>query len=130
MTTIARRLLLLASAAAWVTPIPVLAQTKEPIKIGVVSEFAAVVGQPIAQGAQLAADEINAQGGINGRQVRSSPTTTTHRRPTRCARSSARRSRTMCPRWSTTFISEVALAIEPWAARLHMPTITPAPRAT
>ena len=69
MTTIARRLLLLASAAAWVTPIPVLAQTKEPIKIGVVSEFAAIVGQAIAQGAQLAADEINAKGGINGRQV-------------------------------------------------------------
>ena len=26
----------------------------------------------------------------------------------------------------TTFISEVALAVEPWAARLHMPTLTPA----
>ncbi|MBV8458207.1 MAG: ABC transporter substrate-binding protein [Acetobacteraceae bacterium] len=26
----------------------------------------------------------------------------------------------------TTFISEVALAIEPWAARLHIPTLTPA----
>ena len=34
-----------------------------------VSEFSAVVGEPIARGAELAADAINAQGGINGRQV-------------------------------------------------------------
>ena len=126
MTTIARRLLLLASAAAWVTPIPVLAQTKEPIKIGVVSEFAAVVGQPIAQGAQLAADEINAHGGINGRQVQiiAYDDHSSAADGVRAFQRLAEQDHVAAV--ITTFISEVALAIEPWAARLHMPTLTPA----
>ena len=126
MTTIARRLLLLASAAAWVTPVPVLAQTKEPIKIGVVSEFAAVVGQPIAQGAQLAADEINAHGGIDGRQVQiiAYDDHSSAADGVRAFQRLAEQDHVAAV--ITTFISEVALAIEPWAARLHMPTLTPA----
>ena len=105
---------------------PVRAADDGPIKIGVISEQSAIVGQAISQGAQIAADDINARAASTAARSRSSPTTTIPPPPTRCAPSSARCSRTTSPRWSTTFISEVALAIEPWAARLHMPTITPA----
>ena len=126
MTTFARRLLLLASGAAWVMPLPVLAQSNEPIKIGVVSEFAAVVGEPIAKGAQLAADDINAQGGINGRKVEI-VAYDDHASAADAVRAFQRVvQQDHVAAVITTFISEVALAVEPWAARLHMPTLTPA----
>ncbi len=125
MTTFARRLLLLASGAAWVMPLPVLAQGNEPIKIGVVSEFAAVVGEPIAKGAQLAADEVNAHGGINGRKVEI-VAYDDHASAADAVRAFQRLAQQdHVAAVVTTFISEVALAVEPWAARLHMPTATP-----
>ena len=45
------------------------AQAADSIKIGVIAENQAVAGASIPQAAQLAADEINAKGGIDGRQV-------------------------------------------------------------
>jgi branched-chain amino acid transport system substrate-binding protein len=124
-----RRLLLLASAAAgfgWVAARPVLAQNNAPIKIGVVSEFAAVVGEPIAKGAQLAADNINAHGGINGRKLEIIAYDD-HSSAAEAVRDFQRLTeQDHVSAVITTFISEVALAIEPWAARLHMPTLTPA----
>src|SRR5208282_5778831 len=45
------------------------AQTNEPIKIGVIAEAQSVAGSSIPQAAQLAADEINASGGVNGRKI-------------------------------------------------------------
>jgi branched-chain amino acid transport system substrate-binding protein len=48
------------------------AQGNEPIKIGVLSEqsgFFSISGEDIARGARLYADHLNAQGGINGRQI-------------------------------------------------------------
>ena len=41
----------------------------DPIRIGVISEAQAVAGASIAPAAQLAADEINAKGGIDGRKI-------------------------------------------------------------
>ncbi|MEO9189061.1 MAG: ABC transporter substrate-binding protein [Acetobacteraceae bacterium] len=123
------RLSLLATVAATITLGPSLAARAAdagPIKIGVVSEFSAVVGEPIARGAQLAADEVNAHGGINGRKVEiiayddhssAADAVRAYQRLVQQDHVSA---------VVTTFISEVALAIEPWAARLHMPTLTPA----
>ncbi len=126
----ARRLLLLASAtaaAAWITPKPAYAQDSgQPIKIGVVSEFAAVVGEPIARGAQLAADAINAHGGINGRKVEI-VAYDDHSSAAEAVRAFQRLAeQDHVSAVIATFISEVALAVEPWAARLHMPTLTPA----
>ncbi|MFL5331745.1 MAG: ABC transporter substrate-binding protein, partial [Geminicoccaceae bacterium] len=40
-----------------------------PIKIGVIAEAQAIAGASIPQAAQLAAEDINAKGGIDGRQV-------------------------------------------------------------
>ena len=86
----------------------------------------AIVGQAIIQGAQLAADDINAKGGVNGRKIEiiiyddhssAADAVRAYQRAAQQDHVSA---------VVATFISEVALAIEPWAARLHMPTITPA----
>ena len=41
----------------------------DPIKIGVIAEAQAVAGSSIGPAAQLAADEINAKGGIDGRKI-------------------------------------------------------------
>ncbi len=109
--------------APWLAPI---AAAAEPIKIGVVSEQSAVVGEPIARGAQLAADDINAKGGIDGRQVQIVPYDD-HSSAADAVRAFQRAvEQDHVVAVVTTFISEVALAIEPWAARLHMPTLTPA----
>jgi branched-chain amino acid transport system substrate-binding protein len=97
-----------------------------PIKIGVVSEFSAVVGEPIAKGAELAANAINASGGINGRKVEIIAYDD-HSSAADAVRAFQRLAeQDHVSAVITTFISEVALAVEPWAARLHMPTLTPA----
>ncbi len=102
------------------------ARADDPIKIGVVSEFSAVVGEPIARGAQLAADDINAHGGINGRKLEI-VAYDDHSSAADAVRAFQRLAQQdHVSAVITTFISEVALAVEPWAARLHMPTLTPA----
>ncbi len=125
--TIACRFALFATAAASITLAPLVASAADPpIKIGVVSEFSAVVGEPIARGAQLAADEVNAHGGINGRKVEI-VAYDDHASAADAVRAFQRLAQQdHVAAVVTTFISEVALAIEPWAARLHMPTLTPA----
>ena len=57
-----RSLLLSNGPSAW-------AQDLGPIKIGVIAEAQAVAGSSIPQAAQLAADEINAKGGVDGRKI-------------------------------------------------------------
>jgi branched-chain amino acid transport system substrate-binding protein len=112
--------------ALMATLAPAWAADEGPIKIGVVSEEAAIVGQAISQGAQLAADDINAKGGINGRKIEI-VTYDDHSSAADAVRAYQRAvQQDHVSAVVTTFISEVALAIEPWAARLHMPTITPA----
>ena len=83
--------LLSASAAilAVAAATPSYAQSNTPIKIGVIAEAQAVAGSSIPQAAQLAADEINAAGGLTAAKSRSSLMTTTRRRPNPSARSSA-----------------------------------------
>src|SRR3984885_3901961 len=41
----------------------------DPIKIGVIAEAQAIAGASIPQAAQMAADEINAKGGVDGRKI-------------------------------------------------------------
>ncbi len=127
--TAARRGALLATAAAsmTLTALPArAADTGGPIRIGVVSEFSAVVGEPIARGAQLAADEVNAHGGVNGRKVEIIAYDDHASAADGVLAFKRLAQQDHVAAVVTTFISEVALAIEPWAARLHMPTLTPA----
>ncbi|HEY6430607.1 MAG TPA: ABC transporter substrate-binding protein [Acetobacteraceae bacterium] len=102
------------------------ARADDPVKIGVVSEFSAVVGEPIARGAELAADYINAHGGIKGRKLEI-VAYDDHSSAADAVRAFQRLAQQdHVSAVITTFISEVALAVEPWAARLHVPTLTPA----
>jgi branched-chain amino acid transport system substrate-binding protein len=111
--------LLLALAA------PAYAQSNEPIKIGVIAEAQAVAGASIPQTAQLAADEINAAGGVNGSKIEL-VTYDNH--------SSAAESVRAFQRAATedhvnaviaSYISEVVLALEPWTGRLKTVMVTP-----
>jgi branched-chain amino acid transport system substrate-binding protein len=101
------------------------AQSNDPIKIGVIAEAQAVAGSSIPQAAQLAADEINAAGGVNGRKIEI-VTYDNH--------SSAAESVRAFQRAATedhvnaviaSYISEVVLALEPWTGRLKTVMVTP-----
>src|SRR6185312_15839062 len=48
---------------------PASTADQAPIKIGVIAEAQSVAGSSIPQAAQLAADEINAKGGVDGRKI-------------------------------------------------------------
>jgi len=113
------------AAVALCLAAPAHAQSNEPIKIGVIAEAQAVAGSSIPQAAQLAADEINAAGGVNGRKIEII-TYDNH--------SSAAESVRAFQRAATqdhvnaviaSYISEVVLALEPWTGRLKTVMVTP-----
>ncbi|MGH7093033.1 MAG: ABC transporter substrate-binding protein, partial [Stellaceae bacterium] len=81
---------------------------------------------PILWGAELAAADINAKGGINGHpiQIVAYDDHSSAADAVRAFQRAVQQDHVKAV--VTTFISEIALAIEPWSARLHMPTITPA----
>jgi len=104
---------------------PALAQSKEPIKIGVIAEVQSIAGAATPGGAQIAADEINANGGIDGRKIEivsydNKSSSADSVRAFQRAVSDDKVSAVIA-----SYISEVVLALEPWAARLHVPLITP-----
>jgi len=116
---------LLAALASGAAAVALPAHAADPIKIGVISEVQAVVGSSIPQAAQLAADEINAKGGVDGRKIEII-TYDNH--------SSAAESVRAFQRAATqdhvnvviaSYISEVILALEPWSGRLKTVLITP-----
>jgi branched-chain amino acid transport system substrate-binding protein len=101
------------------------AQTKEPIRIGVIAEAQAVTGSSIPQAAQLAADEINAAGGVDGRKIEII-SYDNHSSSAESVRAFQRAvSQDHAHAVIASFISEVVLALEPWAARLKTVMITP-----
>jgi branched-chain amino acid transport system substrate-binding protein len=95
------------------------------IKIGVISEAQAVAGSSIAPAAQLAADEINAKGGVNGRKIEI-VAYDNHSSAAESVRAFQRAvQEDHVNAVITSYISEVVLALEPWAARLKTLMITP-----
>jgi len=97
----------------------------ETLKIGVIAEAQAIAGASIPQAAQLAADEINAKGGVDGRKIEivsydnhssSADSVSAFQRAVNEDRVNA---------VIASYISEVVLALEPWASRLKTPFITP-----
>jgi branched-chain amino acid transport system substrate-binding protein len=106
------------------------APAAEPIKIGVIGEESAVAGASITKAAQMAADDINAHGGINGRNVQV-VIYDDHSSAADAVRAFQRAvSEDKVSAVVASYISEVALAIEPWSARLKMPFITPGAAST
>jgi len=101
------------------------AESTDPIKIGVIAEVQSIAGAATPGGAQIAADEINAKGGILGRKVEivtydNKSSSADSVRAFQRAVSEDKVSAVIA-----SYISEVVLALEPWAARLKMPLITP-----
>ena len=101
------------------------AQSKDPIRFGVISEGQAVVGSSIASAAQLAADELNAAGGVDGRKIEII-TYDNHSSSADSVRAFQRAaSEDHVTAVIASYVSEVVLALEPWAARLKTVLITP-----
>ena len=101
------------------------AESTDPIKIGVIAEVQSIAGAATPGGAQIAADEINAKGGILGRKIEivtydNKSSSADSVRAFQRAVSEDKVSAVIA-----SYISEVVLALEPWAARLKMPLITP-----
>jgi len=101
------------------------ASAAEAIKIGVIAEAQAIAGASIPQAAQLAADEINAKGGVDGRKIEI-VTYDNHSSSADSVRAFQRAvNEDKVNIVIASYISEVVLALEPWAARLKTPFITP-----
>jgi len=105
--------------------IPASAQAADPIRIGVIAEAQSVAGSSIPQAAQLAAEEINAKGGVDGRKVEV-VTYDNHSSSADSVRAFQRAvNEDKVNAVISSYISEVVLALEPWAARLKTVLITP-----
>ena len=101
------------------------AQDKGPIKIGVIAEAQSVAGSSIPQAAELAAEEINAKGGIDGRKVEI-VSYDNHSSAAESVRAFQRAvSQDHVNAVIASYVSEVVLALEPWAARLKTVMVTP-----
>ncbi len=101
------------------------AQTNEPIRIGSIAEAQAVVGSSIPQAAQLAADEINAAGGVNGRKIEiiSYDNHSSAAESVRAFQRAVNEDHVNAA--IASYISEVVLALEPWTGRLKTVMVTP-----
>ena len=97
----------------------------DPIKIGVIAEAQAIAGASIPQAAQLAADEINAQGGVDGRKIEivSYDNHSSSADSVRAFQRAVNEDKVNAV--IASYISEVVLALEPWASRLKTPFVTP-----
>jgi branched-chain amino acid transport system substrate-binding protein len=97
----------------------------DPIKVGVIAEAQAIAGASIPQAAQMAADEMNAQGGVDGRKIEivSYDNHSSSADSVRAFQRAVNEDKVNAV--IASYISEVVLALEPWASRLKTPFITP-----
>ncbi|MCK1711129.1 MULTISPECIES: ABC transporter substrate-binding protein [unclassified Bradyrhizobium] len=97
----------------------------DPIRIGVIAEAQAIAGASIPQAAQLAADEINASGGGDGRKIEiiSYDNHSSSADSVRAFQRAVNEDKVNAV--IASYISEVVLALEPWASRLKTPFVTP-----
>ncbi len=104
---------------------PNAAQAADTLKIGVIAEAQAIAGASIPQAAQMAADEINAKGGIDGRKIEviSYDNHSSSADSVRAFQRAVNEDKVNVV--IASYISEVVLALEPWASRLKTPFVTP-----
>jgi branched-chain amino acid transport system substrate-binding protein len=121
-----RQVLVGAAGLAGLATVPATVRAAgEPIKIGIIAETSTLPGAAIPKGAQIAADAINAAGGVGGRSIQLI-VYDDHVSAVEGVRAFQRlATQDKVVAVIASFISEVALAIEPWSARLKMPFITP-----
>jgi branched-chain amino acid transport system substrate-binding protein len=115
----------LGTAAAAVLLSSGAALAADPIRIGVIAEAQAIAGASIPQAAQLAADEINANGGVDGRKIEivSYDNHSSSADSVRAFQRAVNEDKVNAV--IASYISEVVLALEPWASRLKTPFVTP-----
>ncbi len=101
------------------------AEDQGPIKIGVIAEAQAVAGSSIPQAAELAADEINAKGGVDGRKIEivSYDNHSSSAESVRAFQRAVNEDHVNAV--IASYLSEAVLALEPWSARLKTVMITP-----
>src|SRR5271169_6480956 len=127
MHTYGRLAVFALSIGAWIAVCgaPAWADVKEPLRIAVIAEAQSVAGSSIPGAAQLAADEINAHGGVDGRKIE----ITTYDNHSSAADSVRAFQRAVSEDHANaviaSYVSEVVLALEPWASRLKTVMITP-----
>jgi branched-chain amino acid transport system substrate-binding protein len=112
---------LLGTAVLLATP----ATAADSLKIGVIAEAQAIAGASIPQAAQMAADEINAKGGVDGRKIEivSYDNHSSSADSVRAFQRAVNEDKVNAV--IASYISEVVLALEPWASRLKTPFVTP-----
>jgi len=113
------------AALALTLATPGYAQSNEPIKIGVIAEAQAVAGSSIPLAAQLAADEINASGGVNGRKIEIISYDNHSSAPESVRAFQRAVNEDHVNAVIASYISEVVLALEPWTGRLKTVMVTP-----
>ena len=115
----------LGTAAAAVLMTSGAALAADPIRIGVIAEAQAIAGASIPQAAQFAADEINANGGVDGRKIEivSYDNHSSSADSVRAFQRAVNEDKVNAV--IASYISEVVLALEPWASRLKTPFVTP-----
>ena len=119
------RLSLAATVAACAVLAAMPARAADPIHIGVIAEASSISGAAIPNAAKIAADEINAAGGVDGRKIEIIDYDD-HSSAADAVRAFQRAvQQDNVTAVIASYISEVVLALEPWAGRLKMPLITP-----
>lgn len=95
----------------------------EPVKIGIIATFSSLQGKSIANGAEMAADALNAAGGILGRPVKLVIYDDHNSAATGANDFQRLVDQDRAVMVIGSFFSEVSLALEPWSARLKTPFI-------
>jgi branched-chain amino acid transport system substrate-binding protein len=97
----------------------------DTIKIATIAETSAISGVGIPNAAKLAAEEINAAGGVNGQmlEIVDYDDHNSAADAVRAFQRAAQQDKAVAV--IASYISEVVLALEPWAGRLKLPMITP-----
>ncbi|CUU16236.1 Branchedchain amino acid ABC transporter amino acidbinding protein TC 3A141 CDS [Bradyrhizobium sp.] len=123
--SVALRMALGAAATGAMMAASGAALAADPLKIGVIAEAQAIAGASIPQAAQLAADEINANGGVDGRKIEiiSYDNHSSSADSVRAFQRAVNEDKVNVV--IASYISEVVLALEPWASRLKTPFVTP-----
>ncbi|WP_063688882.1 ABC transporter substrate-binding protein [Bradyrhizobium stylosanthis] len=123
--SVALRIALGTAAAGVLMTASGAALAADPLRIGVIAEAQAIAGASIPQAAQLAADEINAKGGVDGRKIEiiSYDNHSSSADSVRAFQRAVNEDKVNAV--VASYISEVVLALEPWASRLKTPFVTP-----
>lgn len=125
MRKLDKRAIIAAGATGLMLVLATPGYAADTIKIGVIAEAQAVAASSIPLAAQLAADEINAAGGVDGKKIEI-VSYDNHASAAESVRAFQRAvNEDHVNAVIASYISEVVLALEPWTGRLKTVMVTP-----